>query len=62
MTPLETEAGWIVYVNRGFVPKEKTDPASRKAGQIEGETTVTGLLRAPHRRSWFMPGDDAARE
>ena len=61
LTPLLTAGGWIVYVNRGFVPQERTDPASRKASQIDGDTTVTGLLRAPHRRSWFMPGDDAGK-
>jgi surfeit locus 1 family protein len=58
MTPLRTAEGWIAYVNRGFVPQDKTDPASRKADQIDGETTVTGLLRAPRDRSWFMAGDD----
>jgi surfeit locus 1 family protein len=61
VTPLTTTDGWIVYVNRGFVPQDKTDPATRKAGEIEGEATVTGLLRAPHDRSWFMPGDNAAK-
>jgi surfeit locus 1 family protein len=60
MTPLVTDAGWIVYINRGFVPREKRDPAARPEGQIEDETTVTGLLRRPADRSWFMPGDNAA--
>jgi surfeit locus 1 family protein len=61
MTPLTTPDGWIVYVNRGFVPQDRTDPATRKAGQVEGAATITGLLRAPHDRSWFMPGDDAGK-
>ena len=26
MTPFATDDGWIVYVNRGFVPKERKDP------------------------------------
>ncbi|MEJ0012214.1 MAG: SURF1 family cytochrome oxidase biogenesis protein [Bauldia sp.] len=46
MTPLTTDAGWTVYVNRGFVPNEKRDPATRAAGQIEGETAVTGFCAA----------------
>jgi surfeit locus 1 family protein len=57
-TPFQTKAGWWVYVNRGFVPRDNEDPATRSAGQIEGETTVVGLLRMPGRRSWFMPSDD----
>jgi surfeit locus 1 family protein len=60
MTPLVANAGWIVYINRGFVPRERRDAAARPEGQIEGETTVTGLLRRPADRSWFMPGDNAA--
>jgi surfeit locus 1 family protein len=61
MTPLETAGGWIVYVNRGFVPAAKADPATRPDGQVEGETTVIGPLRQPGRRSWFMPADNAAK-
>jgi len=57
-TPLRTSEGWWVYVNRGFVPRERKDPTARGEGQIAGEVVVTGLLRAPHRRSWFTPGDD----
>ena len=53
--------GWWVYVNRGFVPRENEDPATRKAGQIEGEMTVVGLLRAVGSRSWFTPADDSRR-
>jgi surfeit locus 1 family protein len=60
MTPLVTDEGWTVYVNRGFVPRERVSPEARAEGLIAGPTTVTGLLRAPRRRAWFMPGDDAA--
>ncbi len=59
MTPFETADGWFVYVNRGFVPSDKADPATRPEGQIEGETAIVGLLREPARRSWFMPADNA---
>jgi surfeit locus 1 family protein len=61
MTPLVTDAGWTVYVNRGFVPAAKRDPATRPEGQVEGETTVAGLLRRPADRSWFMPGDNPVK-
>lgn len=61
MTPLRTDAGWIVYVNRGFVPREKIDPVTRSGGQIAGQTKVVGLLRRPAGRSWVGPADKAAR-
>ncbi len=62
MTPLTTTDGWIVYVNRGFVPLAKADPATRPEGQVEGETTVVGPLRQPGYRSWFMPADNPAKD
>jgi len=61
MTPLTTPDGWTVYVNRGFVPGDRKDPASRAGGEIAGETTVTGLARAPYDRSWFAPADNAGK-
>jgi surfeit locus 1 family protein len=60
MTPLVTDDGWTVYVNRGFVPRERIARESRVDGLVEGETAVTGFFRAPRRRAWFMPGDDPA--
>lgn len=44
LTPLATLDA-VVLVNRGFVPPELKDAARRAAGQVEGEVTVTGLLR-----------------
>jgi surfeit locus 1 family protein len=46
LTPLETDDGTIL-VNRGFVPPERRDASQRQAGQVQGEVTVTGLLRLP---------------
>jgi surfeit locus 1 family protein len=45
LTPFRMRDGTVVLVNRGFVPTDRRDPASRNAGEIVGETTVTGLLR-----------------
>jgi surfeit locus 1 family protein len=61
MTPLELRGGAIVMVNRGFVPTELRDPASRPQSQPPGEATVTGLVRAPEARNAFTPADDPAR-
>jgi surfeit locus 1 family protein len=58
MTPLVTASGATIIINRGFVPLAHMDAASRAAGRIEGETTVTGLLRLPEKRNWFTPADD----
>jgi surfeit locus 1 family protein len=45
LTPLETVDGYTVLINRGFVPPTHRDPATRSQGQVEGVTTVSGLLR-----------------
>jgi surfeit locus 1 family protein len=58
MVPFETDDGWYVIVNRGFVPEENKDPATRLEGQIEGRTEVSGLLRRPQGRNWFTPAND----
>lgn len=54
LTPLRTDAGFTVLVNRGFVPSERRDPATRAAGQITGKTTVTGLLRMTEPKGAFL--------
>lgn len=58
MTPLRLSSGGRIIVNRGFVPATLQEPAKRVAGQIEGETLVTGLLRAPEPRNPFTPADN----
>lgn len=60
MTPLRTDDGWTVYVNRGFVPADRRAPETRPEGIVEGETTVVGLLRGTALKPWFVPGDNAA--
>jgi surfeit locus 1 family protein len=43
MTPLRTESGFTVLVNRGFVPTSRRE--SREWAREEGEVSLTGLLR-----------------
>jgi len=41
MTPLSAEDGSFTFINRGFVPLDKTAPISAPPGDV----TITGLLR-----------------
>lgn len=59
LTPFRTAQG-ILLVNRGFVPPERRVPATRPAGQIEGQVTVTGLLRATEPGGGFLRANDPA--
>jgi surfeit locus 1 family protein len=61
LTPLELDSGAFVVVNRGFVPQELKNPASRAEGQLSGPVKVTGLLRAPEQVNYFMPANDASK-
>ncbi|HTV33585.1 MAG TPA: SURF1 family protein [Methylocella sp.] len=57
LTPLRLASGGTVIVNRGFVPMNRKAQDQRRAGLIEGETTVTGLMRSPEARNIFTPAD-----
>jgi surfeit locus 1 family protein len=61
LTPLRLASGARIIVNRGFTPLALKDPATRAAGQIDGETEVTGLMRPPEQRNLFTPADEPAR-
>ena len=54
LTPLETP-DFTLLVNRGFVPPERRDPASRPEGQVPGEVAVAGLLRLDRARGRVSP-------
>lgn len=62
LTPLELASGASVIVNRGFVPLDRKDAATRREGQVSGSVTVTGLLRLPEQANIFTPSNDPARE
>ncbi len=56
VTPLmRTDGGGVVLVNRGWVPKERRPPGSRRAGLLEGTVTVAGIARLPPHPSWYLP-------
>lgn len=58
LTPLKMDGGFAVLVNRGFVPPEKRDPASRAEGSPAGESAVTGLLRITEPHGAFLRDND----
>jgi surfeit locus 1 family protein len=62
VTPLRTADGTVVLVNRGFVPTDRRDPATRPAGQVAGPVTVTGLLRLTEPKGGFLRSNDPTAE
>ena len=57
ITPFVLEDGAIVLVDRGFVPAERKDAATRNAGNAADMREITGILRLPPdgKSSWFVP-------
>ena len=60
MTPLGLQNGGTILINRGFVPTDKRDPATRQAGQPTGPVTITGLLRISEPKGSLLQSNDAA--
>lgn len=54
MTPLAADGGYTVLVNRGFVPADKSAPATRAEGLPRARTAVTGLLRLSEPHGGFL--------
>lgn len=52
--PFVTDAGWTLLVDRGFVPLDRKDPASRP-GPPEGQVTIEGLMRHGEQPAFFTP-------
>lgn len=54
VTPLRLTAGALVMVDRGWVPQEKRDPASRIKGQTEA-ANIRGMLKPSVAPGMFTP-------
>lgn len=62
MTPFRLSGSReVVAVSRGFVPEAQKLAAMRSAGQIDGETTIVGLVREAEPRATFTGANDAAK-
>ncbi|TKT81148.1 SURF1 family protein [Aquamicrobium sp. LC103] len=62
-TPLELDDGRLIFVNRGFVPFDRKDPATRPEGQVQGRVEILGLARAAitEKPSFIVPDNDPAK-
>lgn len=60
LTPFLTNNGRTLIVDRGEVPKDKLNPALRSAGNVAGETHITGVWRVPDAPGVFTPAPDTA--
>ena len=61
LTPFKTDNGKLLMVDRGEVPKDKLDPATRAQGNPAGEVQITGVWRAPDAPGLFTPLPDVGK-
>ena len=59
LTPLETPR-FTLLVNRGFVPANRRDAATRAGGNVAGPVRMTGLLRVSEPGGAFLRANDPA--
>lgn len=60
LTPLRLADGTLIFVNRGFVPPERRDPAKRGAAAPSGTVNLNGLLRISEPHGGFLRENDPA--
>jgi surfeit locus 1 family protein len=62
LTPLQTQDGSTILVNRGFVPPERREPNNRPEGLPDSSVRVTGLLRITEPAGAFLRRNDPAAD
>ena len=62
MTPLRLADGTSILANRGFVPTERRDPASRREGQPSGPVEITGLMRMTEPKGSLLQSNNLAAD
>ena len=55
VTPLRLDDGRIILFDRGWVPSEQKEGASRAAGQLAGRVELTGVVRRSQIQRQFAP-------
>lgn len=56
--PARLAGGSVVLINRGFVPSDRKDAATRTEGAPRGSVDIVGYMRWPEARGLFTPADD----
>ncbi|NKK77552.1 SURF1 family protein [Rhizobium leguminosarum] len=62
MTPLTLADGTSILVNRGFVPTDRRDPATRREGQPSGPVEITGLMRMTEPKGSLLQSNDVVAD
>ncbi|NYT32197.1 SURF1 family protein [Rhizobium sp. WYCCWR 11128] len=62
LAPLTLADGTSILINRGFVPTDRRDPASRREGELSGRVEITGLMRMTEPKGSLLRSNDVAAD
>ncbi|OWV97511.1 hypothetical protein ATY81_08815 [Rhizobium sp. R72] len=62
ITPLKLADETSILINRGFIPTQRRDPATRSEGQIATPAKITGLLRITEPKGILLKSNDPAND
>jgi len=60
VTPFLMRDGHTLLVDRGYIPMQMLDSPAWKAGDLNGQRTISGIIRKPAPPNWFTPPIDKA--
>ncbi|TPK66810.1 SURF1 family protein [Mesorhizobium sp. B2-4-15] len=60
LTPMRTDHGFVVLVNRGFIPQERKVEFERESSGFTAPAVIDGLLRMSEPGGGFLRKNDAA--
>ena len=58
VTPFKMNNGKLVLINRGWVSEKYRNKDTRSFSLINEETYVTGIVRMPQKKGYFVPDND----
>jgi surfeit locus 1 family protein len=61
VTPFRLADGTTAMVDRGWIPLQRKEPASRAAGQVAGTVTLDGVIRRPAPQAWMVPDNEPGK-
>jgi surfeit locus 1 family protein len=61
ITPFLMRDGHTLLVDRGYIPTQMLGSPAWKAGDLDGQRTISGIIRKPGAPNWFTPPIDKAK-
>lgn len=55
VTPMQLDDGRVLFIDRGWIPLSRKDPATRAAGEVQGEAGLEAVIRLQGRQNWLVP-------